>query len=91
MKNSSDITPTLSQGETHKSPWTFENGLTVKELKTLIADWPEQHPDGTPTRVLIWDENANAHLITETCPTNWAEPLRTTADIALLFNIKSKG
>lgn len=75
----------------YKSPWSFENGITVKELKEVVQNWPETHPDGTPTRVLIWDENAEDHLVTELCPTNWSEPLRNTADIALLFNIKSKG
>lgn len=34
----------------------FENGLTVKELKEIIKDWPEVRADGTPTEV--WLSNA---------------------------------
>jgi hypothetical protein len=31
----------------------FENGLTVKELKQIIKDWPEIHENGEPTEVWI--------------------------------------
>ena len=31
----------------------FPNGLTVKELKTIVADWPEVDHLGEPTEVWI--------------------------------------
>lgn len=34
----------------------FDEGLTVKELKEIIKDWPEVRADGTPTEV--WLSNA---------------------------------
>jgi|AGFS01.1.fsa_nt_gi hypothetical protein len=33
----------------------FENGMTVRELKELIKDWPEERADGTPTEVWLGD------------------------------------
>lgn len=34
----------------------FDEGITVKELKEIIKDWPETRADGTPTEV--WLSNA---------------------------------
>lgn len=31
----------------------FPEGLTVRDLKRLVADWPETHRDGSPTLVFI--------------------------------------
>jgi hypothetical protein len=33
--------------------YSFPTGLTVKELKTIIKDWPEVNRDGQPTGVWI--------------------------------------
>lgn len=33
--------------------YPFENGMTVKELKALIKDWPELDRDDEPTQVWI--------------------------------------
>lgn len=33
----------------------FKNGLTVKELKEIIKDWPEERDDGDPCEVWIGD------------------------------------
>lgn len=30
---------------------TYENGMTVKELKELVKDWPEVDVNGEPTEV----------------------------------------
>jgi hypothetical protein len=31
----------------------YKNGMTVKELKDLIKDWPEEDLMGDPTEVLV--------------------------------------
>lgn len=31
----------------------FMNGMTVRELKALVADWPEEDQDGEPTTVWL--------------------------------------
>ena len=33
----------------------FDEGLTVKELKKIIKDWPETREDGTHTEVWLGD------------------------------------
>lgn len=33
--------------------YPFANGMTVKQLKELIKDWPEMDRDGEPTEVWI--------------------------------------
>lgn len=43
----------------------FKNGLTVSELKELIADWPEVREDGTPTEVILGDGNGYGNAATE--------------------------
>jgi hypothetical protein len=32
---------------------TFNNGLTVAELKQIVADWPDTDPQGNPCEVWI--------------------------------------
>lgn len=29
------------------------SGITIKQLKELLNDWPETKPDGSPNRVLV--------------------------------------
>lgn len=32
---------------------TFNNGLTVAELKKIVADWPDTDPQGNPCEVWV--------------------------------------
>lgn len=58
----------------------FKYGLTVKELKELIKDWPEEREDGTPTEVLLGDGNGHSNSATEVSTVDLDEH-----DIADLF------
>jgi len=55
-------------------PHTFENGMTVKELKNLIATWPEVNED-TGEDCEVWLENVDgcSNIITEVWPLNMRE------------------
>lgn len=43
----------------------FEDGLTVKELKALIKDWPDERADGTPTEVWLSDASGYSNIAVE--------------------------
>lgn len=49
---------------------TFPDGLTVKELKALIKDWPETNADGEPTEVWIGDGRNLSNLVRDVTPLN---------------------
>ena len=53
-----------------KLPQYFPNGLTIKELKSLVAAWPEIDEEGNPT--LVWVETGNglSSIVTEVWPTD---------------------
>lgn len=36
-----------------EEPYSFPNGLTVRDLKKIIADWPEEKSDGELTEVWV--------------------------------------
>lgn len=48
----------------------FPNGLTVAELKALIADWPEIGQDGEPTEVWIETGRNRSSPVVSTVPLN---------------------
>lgn len=48
----------------------FDNGLTVAELKRLIADWPETNEDGDPTEVWISRNEFESNPVYEVSPLN---------------------
>ena len=48
----------------------FPNGLTVKELKEIIADWAETGEDGEETEVWIETDRHLSSIVTEICPLN---------------------
>lgn len=51
----------------------FPNGLTVKELKELLTDWPETNEDGEPTEVWIETERGLSSIVTKVWPLNKRE------------------
>jgi hypothetical protein len=42
-----------SKNPVEGGPYPFVRGMTVKELKALIKDWPEVNHEGEPTEVWI--------------------------------------
>jgi hypothetical protein len=58
----------------------FPNGLTVKELKEIIADWAETDENGNPTEVWIETGWCLSSIVIEACPLNVRGK---TADIIL--------
>ncbi len=56
----------------------FPNGLTVKELKELIKDWPETYENGEPTEVWIETAPGISNVVTKIVPLNFQE---NSADI----------
>ena len=51
----------------------FENGMTVAELKRLIADWPETDEYGDPCEVWLGDGNGLSNQAKEASPLNMRE------------------
>lgn len=43
----------------------FKNGLTVKELKELIKEWPETNSDGSDTQVYLGDAGGYSNVAVE--------------------------
>lgn len=58
----------------------FPNGLTVKELKEIVADWAETDEDGEPTEVWIETGWCLSSVVIEVCPLNKREK---SADLIL--------
>lgn len=55
-------------------PKTFKQGLTVKELKELIKDWPEVNSStGEPTEVWVGVGRNLSSPVTEVWPLNKRE------------------
>jgi hypothetical protein len=50
----------------------FPNGLTVKELKELIKDWPETDNIGDPTEVWV-EHNGFSNQVKSVSPLNARE------------------
>ena len=48
----------------------FPNGLTVKELKEMIKDWPETNEHGQLTEVWIETDWNTSSVVTEIQPLN---------------------
>lgn len=43
----------------------FANGMTVKELKNFIKDWPEENMHGEPTEVWFNTDKFHSSQVTE--------------------------
>ena len=54
----------------------FPNGLTVKELKEMIKDWPETNEHGQLTEVWIETDLNTSGVVTE------IQPLTMRGDVA---------
>lgn len=48
----------------------FKNGMSVKELKELVKDWPEVNRDGDPTEVWIDDGRGLTNIVMDFSPLN---------------------
>lgn len=48
----------------------YPKGMTVKELKQIIQDWPEEDIEGEPTRVWIGTGTMLSSVVTEVSPLN---------------------
>lgn len=48
----------------------FENGMTVAELKAILAEWPDTRPDGTPCEVWLGDRRNLSNQVKELSPLN---------------------
>lgn len=61
----------------------FPNGMTVKELKALIVDWPETNQLGEDTKVFISTENG----IDCTVHSTWCSEVRFNENDELVYNL----
>jgi hypothetical protein len=50
--------------------YTDVNGITVRKLKQLIADWPEEDQYGDETEVWIQTGDHHSNQLVELCPLN---------------------
>jgi hypothetical protein len=57
----------------------FPNGLTVKELKEMIKDWPETNEHGQLTEVWVETDWSTSSVVTE------IQPLNMRGDVADLI------
>jgi len=48
----------------------YPKGMTVKELKQIIQDWPEEDIEGEPTKVWIGTGAMLSSVVTEVSPLN---------------------
>jgi hypothetical protein len=48
----------------------FPNGLTVKQLKDLLAGWPDETESGEPTEVWIGSESGSSNQVRVIWPLN---------------------
>jgi hypothetical protein len=64
---------------------SFPNGVTVKELKEAIKDWPEiDHYTGDPTEVWIGTQDDRSNQARTICPLNMRiDDEKTSADLLL--------
>jgi hypothetical protein len=51
----------------------YKNGMTVTELKELIADWPETNDCGEPCEVWLGDGQGLSNIVKEACSLNNSE------------------
>lgn len=68
----------------------YSNGLTVKELKDIVKDWPECNEYGDPCEVWIGDSTTGfSNQVKEVIPLNKREfdeePDKFYADLLLEF------
>ncbi len=52
------------------SPHQFPSGLTVPQLKQLLATWPDTDANGDPCEVWVTTVDGLSSLVTEVCPLN---------------------
>lgn len=48
----------------------FPDGMTVKELKEIIKDWPEVDDNGEPTEVWIGARDGTSNQVQSVCSLN---------------------
>jgi len=58
----------------------FKNGMTVKDLKRIVKDIPENNYYGYPYEVWIGNINGTSNVVHEICPLN---PDKHGSDIIL--------
>ncbi len=63
----------------------FANGLSVKQLKELIKDWPETNQDGEPTEVWMALEDGSSKPVSEIAPLNVREDDSGNVTADLIF------
>ena len=69
----------------------FENGMTVAELKRLVADWPETDEYGEPCEVWLGNGSGLSNQAREISPLNMRENKDGTkvwADVLLSHDAK---
>lgn len=77
------LTPEQQEAQIAKHSLDFPNGMTVKELKALIADWPETNQYGEDTKVLISTQDS----IDCTVHSSWCSEVRFNANGELVYDL----
>jgi len=54
------------------TPLINAGGVTIKELKELIKDWPEEYKNGDPTEVWIETDQRTSNVCKAVWPLNLA-------------------
>lgn len=49
---------------------SFDNGLTVAELKRIVANWPETNEEGEPAEVWVADREGTSNQVHAIWPLN---------------------
>ena len=77
------LTPEQQEAQIAKHSLYFPKGMTVKELKALIADWPVTNQSGEDTKVLISTEDG----IDCTVHSSWCSEVRFNANDELVYDL----
>lgn len=60
----------------------FSDGMTVRDLKVVVRDWPEEGPDGEPCEVWILRAPTTSSPVTKVIPLNMGDDAQS-ADLLL--------
>jgi hypothetical protein len=63
----------------------FRNGMTVKELKEIIADWPEEYDNGEPCEVWVGDRGLTNQVV-ELWPLNKQGDIASVVFLTTLYD-----
>ena len=69
-------------GERLGATEVFPRGMTVADLKRIIAEWPDEDASGEPTEVWVMTGHGLSSPVVEVCPLNRTDLILTPSNYA---------